>query len=113
MARYLEPVVGGDPIIRTLVGFYANAEEMADNGGGQSHYTILDIEGSASEVQELKDAVSAINETIGDGFDDKTLTEAIEEVNAKLGTGFTEDFTVVDALAALEEELTEKLTITL
>ena len=28
LARYLDPIVGGDPIIRTLVGFYANADEM-------------------------------------------------------------------------------------
>ena len=26
LVRYLEPVVGGDPIIRTLVGFYADAD---------------------------------------------------------------------------------------
>ena len=113
LARYLVPVMGGDPIIRTLVGFYANAAEMEDNGGGQSYYTILDIEGNAEDVDALKEAVSAINETIGDGFDDKTLTEAIEEVNAKLGTGFSEDHTVADALAELKDELTEKLTISL
>ena len=113
LARYLFPVMGGDPIIRTLVGFYANADEMEDNGGGQSYYTILDVEGSAADVDALKEAVSAINETIGDGFSDKTLTEAIEEVNASLGTGFSEDFTVADALAALADELEEKLTISL
>lgn len=113
LARYLDTTLGGDPIIRTLVGFYANAEEMTDNGGGQSHYTILDIEGSAGEVEELKEAISAINETIGAGFDDKTLTEAIEEVNAKLGEGFSEDFTVADALAALAEELVDALKVSL
>ena len=113
LARYLVPVMGGDPIIRTLVGFYANADEMEDNGGGRSYYTILDVEGSAADVDALKEAVSAINETIGDGFSDKTLTEAIEEVNASLGTGFSEDFTVADALAALADELEEKLTISL
>ena len=113
LARYLFPVIGGEPIIRTLVGFYANADEMEDNGGGRSYYTILDVEGSAADVDALKEAVSAINETIGDGFDDKTLTEAIEEINASLGTGFSEDFTVADALAALADELEEKLTISL
>lgn len=111
LARYLDNTLGGDPIIRTLVGFYANAEEMADNGGGQSHYTILDIEGSAGEIEELKEAISAINATIGDGFDDKTLTEAIEEINAKLGTGFSEDHTVADALAELKSELEDKLKV--
>ena len=113
LARYLEPVMGGDPIIRTLVGFYANADEMEDAGGGQSYYTVLDIEGSSAEVQELKDAVEHINEVIGNGISGTTLTDAINEINSKLGEGFSEDFTVADALAALEDELTEKLTITL
>ena len=113
LARYLDPVVGGDPIIRTLVGFYANASEMSDAGGGQSSYTILDIEGSASEVQELKDAVEHINEVIGNGIDGKTLTEAINDINNKLGDGFSAEHTVADALAELKSELEEELTITL
>lgn len=113
LARYLFPVMGGDPIIRTLVGFYANANEMEDNGGGQSYYTILDVEGSAADIDALKEAVSAINETIGDGFDDMTLTEAINDINDRIGSGFSEDFTVADALAALADELEEKLTISL
>ena len=113
LCRYLSPVVGGDPVIRTLVGFYANADEMDNNGGGQSHYTILDIEGSAAEVEEIKEQLSAINETIGDGIAGTTLTDAINDINDKIGTGFTEDFTVADALAELEAELTEKMTISL
>lgn len=113
LARYLEPVVGGDPIIRTLVGFYANANEMEDNGGGQSSYTILDIDGSAADVEKIKEDIAKINEIIGDGIDGKTLTEAINEINGKLGEGFSEDHTVADALEELEDELTEKLTISL
>ena len=113
LARYLDPVVGGDPIIRTIVGFYANADEMEDNGGGRSYYTILDIDGSAADIEQLKEDVIKINKIIGSGIDDKTLTEAIEEVNAKLGTGFSEDHTVADALTELETLLTEKLTISI
>lgn len=113
LARYLDASLGGDPIIRTLVGFYANAEEMADNGGGQSHYTILDIEGSAGEIEELKEAVAKINETIGDGISGTTLTDAINDINDRIGSGFSEDFTVADALAALAEELEDKLTVSL
>ena len=109
LCRYLYPVVGGDPEIRTLVGFYANADEMADNGGGQAYYTIIDIEGSASEVEEIKEDIAAINDIIGDGIDDKTLTEAINEVNEKIGEGFDENFTVADALEELEETLTNAL----
>lgn len=113
LARYLDASLGGDPIIRTLVGFYANAEEMADNGGGQSHYTILDIEGSAGEIEELKEAVAKINETIGDGISGTTLTDAINDINDRIGSGFSEDFTVADALAALAEELEDRLTVSL
>lgn len=113
LARYLYSELGGEPIIRTLVGFYANAAEMEDAGGGQSYYTILDIEGSAAEVEEIKQEIAAINDIIGDGIDDKTLTEAINDINAKIGEGFDEDFTVADALDALEETLTDALTISL
>ena len=116
LARYISDEIdeeSGKPLIKTLVGFYANTDEMEDNGGGQSFYTILDVEGSAADIDALKEAVSAINEKIGSGFSDKTLTEAIKEVNAKLGEGFSEDCTVADALAALKSELEEKLAISL
>lgn len=113
LARYLVPVVGGDPIIKTLVGFYANAAEMEDAGGGQSYYTILDIEGSAAEVEEIKEQLSAINETIGDGIAGTTLTDAINDINDKIGEGFDKDYTVADALEALAEALTDELTVSL
>ena len=113
LARYLVPVVGGDPIIRTLVGFYANADEMEDNGGGQSYYTILDVEGSAADIDALKEAVSAINEKIGDGIDGTTLTDAINDINDKIGEGFDKDHTVADALNELESALENKLKISL
>ena len=112
LCRYLD-TVSGETVIRTLIGFYANASEMTDNGGGQSYYTVIDIEGSAADVEQIKQEIDAINDIIGDGIDNKTLTEAIDEINDKIGTGFTENFTVADALVALEDELTEKLTITL
>ena len=113
LVRYLEPVVGGDPIIRTLVGFYADADEMKDAGGGQSSYTILDIDGISGDLDELKAAVAAINDIIGDGIAGTTLTDAINDINAKIGEGFDEDFTVADAIAALKNELIDKLTISL
>ena len=90
-----------------------NAEEMTDNGGGQSHYTILDIEGSAGEVEEIKEEVAKINELIGDGISGETLTEAINEINDKIGEGFDEDYTVADALEALAEALTDSLVVSL
>ena len=110
LARYLEDV-DGVSTIRTLVGFYANATEMTDAGGGASSYTILDIDGSAAEVEQIKQQIAEINEIIGEGIDSKTLTEAIEEINATFGTGFTTAHTVADALDEVADALTEALTI--
>ena len=106
LARYLDPTLGGDPIIRTLVGFYANAAEMEDAGGGQSSYTILDIDGSASDVTELREAIAQINEKIGEGIEGTTLTIAINDINAKIGEGFDSENTVAKALSDLEEAMT-------
>jgi len=111
LCRYLEPVDGGNPIIRTLVGFYANANEMIDASGGTSSYTILDIDGSAAEVEEIKQQIQEINGIIGDGIDGTTLTDAINDINDKLGSGFTEEHTVADALAELKSELENKLKV--
>lgn len=113
LARYLDPVLGGDPIIRTLVGFYANASEMEDAGGGQSSYTILDIDGSSADLNLIKEQIAEINGKIGAGIDGTTLTDAINDINAKIGEGFDKDFTVADAIQALEAELTDSLTISL
>lgn len=106
LARYLDPVVGGEPVIRTLVGFYANANEMEDAGGGQSSYTILDIDGSATDVNELREAIADINAKIGDGIDGTTLTIAINDINARIGSGFTDEYTIADAISQLEEAMT-------
>ena len=110
LARYLSD---DDNSIRTIVGFYANASEMEDSGGGQSTYTIIDVEGNASKLKELRDAIDAINAIIGDGIDATTLTEAIIETNSIIGTGFTSQHTVADALVMLETSLTDSMTITL
>ena len=110
LARYLEQVVGGEPVIRTLVGFYANAAEMEDAGGGQSSYTILDIDGSSADVTELRAAIASINAKIGDGIDGTTLTIAINDINAKIGEGFDSENTVADAIASLATAMTLHLT---
>jgi hypothetical protein len=111
LCRYLGEDASGNTVVKTLIGFYANANEMEDNGGGQSYYTILDVEGSAADIDSLKEAVSAINETIGDGISGITLTDAINDINDRIGSGFSEDFTVADALAALADELEDKLKV--
>ena len=71
------------------------------------------MDGSAADVEALKDAVEHINEVIGNGIDGTTLTDAINDINGKIGEGFDKDHTVADALAELKNELTEKLTISL
>ena len=109
LARYLDE----NNIIRTIVGFYADAAEMEDAGGGTSSYTILDVDGSAADVQELREEIAAINLVIGDGIAGTTLTAAINDVNARLGEGFTEENTVAKALSDLRTELVAALTISL
>ena len=113
LARYLDPIVGGDPIIRTLVGFYANASEMEDAGNGQSSYTILDIDGSAADLNEIRQEIAAINNKMGAGIDGTTLTDAINDINSRLGEGFTSEHTVADALSELKTSLQNKLKISL
>lgn len=109
LARYLDK----NNIIRTVVGFYADAAEMEDASGGTSSYTILDVDGSAADIQELKKGIAAINLVIGNGIAGTTLTAAINDVNARLGKGFTKENTVAKALSDLRTELVSALTISL
>lgn len=109
LARYLDK----NNIIRTVVGFYADAAEMENASGGTSSYTILDVDGNAADVQKLKEEIAAINSVIGDGISGTTLTAAINDVNARLGEGFTEENTVAKALSDLRSELVSALTISL
>lgn len=109
LARYLDK----NNIIRTVVGFYANAAEMENASGGTSSYTILDVDGNAADVQKLKEEIAAINLVIGDGISGTTLTAAINDVNARLGEGFTGENTVAKALSDLRTELVSALTISL
>ena len=109
LARYLDK----NNIIRTVVGFYADAAEMENASGGTSSYTILDVDGNAADVQELREEIAAINLVIGDGISGTTLTAAINNVNARLGEGFTEENTVAKALSDLRTELVDALKISL
>lgn len=109
LARYLDE----KNIIRTVVGFYADASEMENASGGTSSYTILDVDGNAADVQELREKIAAINLVIGNGISGTTLTAAINNVNARLGEGFTEKNTVAKALSDLRTELVAALKISL
>lgn len=109
LARYLDE----NNIIRTIVGFYADAAEMENASGGKSSYTILDVDGNAADIQELRKKITAINSIIGDGIAGTTLTAAINDVNARLGEGFTKENTVAKALSDLRTELVSALKISL
>ena len=109
LARYLDE----KNIIRTIVGFYADAAEMENASGGTSSYTILDVDGSAADIQKLKKEIAAINLVIGGGIAGTTLTAAINDVNARRGEGFTKENTVAKALSDLRSELVSALTISL
>lgn len=113
LARYLSPVVGGNDIVKTIVGFYADASVIEDAGSAQSSYTIIDVEGNASDIREIREGISEINSKIGDGIPGSTLTAAINDINERIGSGFTSEHTVADALDELEQLLTANLTITL
>lgn len=118
LARYLyTPENSNEAVIRTVVGFYANAAEMEDNGGGVSYYTILDVEGSAADIAHLQQEINEINSKIGDGIDGKTLTQAINEANAAIeaeeARAVSAETELQEAIDALETALTTALTVTL
>lgn len=73
LARYIHEE-GGVKQIRTLVGYYAEASAMTNTDGASSYMTIVDVDGTAADIKELRE---------------------------KLGSGFTADNTVADQLAAL------------
>lgn len=109
LARYL----GEDDAIKTIVGFYANASEMEDAGGGQSSYTILDIDGIADNLNDIISNIAIINGIIGSGIEDKTLTKAINDINDKIGNGFSTSHTIADAFDELSADLTNALTVSI
>lgn len=112
LARYLEPIIGGDPVVRTIVGFYADANAIEGASEAQSSYTILDVDGNAADVDQLKEAVIQINEKIGDGIPGTTLTAAINDVNDRLGSGFTAEQTVAKTIEDVKNEVIAAMTIT-
>lgn len=111
LARYLYvPENSNGSIIRTIVGFYANAAEMEEASGGTSSYTILDVEGSAADIAHIQEEINEINNVIGDGIEGKTLTQAINDANAAI---VAESEARENAIELLESALTESLTISL
>lgn len=57
LARYIHTEGEGESQvkqIRTLVGYYAEASAMTETGGAESYMTIIDVEGAAADVEELK-----------------------------------------------------------
>lgn len=100
LARYLETLTGGGQVVKTLVGYYAKADEITDAGSAASHMTIMDFD--SSSVEALEEKVQELQGALGTGFTTaNTVADAIEEVNDKLGDDVTTANTVSDQLAAL------------
>ena len=112
LARYLDEVDGVE-VVRTIVGFYADASEIIGAEEAQSSYTIMDIDGSAADIDEIKRSINNINAKIGNGIPNTTLTDAIIDINDRIGSGFSSDNTVADAISNLETSLTAALTVTM
>jgi len=108
LSRYLAE----DNKIKTLVGFYADADKMIEASGGTSCYTVFDLEGSSADIKELQREIDVINGIIGAGIQGTTLTAAINAINDKIGEGFDSEHTVADALVELESALISGLTVT-
>jgi len=100
LARYLETLMGGGQVVKTLVGYYAKADEMTTAGGGASYMTIMDFD--SSSVEALEEKVQELQDALGEGFSSgHTVANAIKEVDDKLGTGVTSANTVSKQLADL------------
>ena len=56
LARYIHEE-GSTKQIRTLVGYYADASAMTEASGGTNYMTIVDTDGTAADIEELKQKI--------------------------------------------------------
>lgn len=98
LARY---VADGD--VKTLVGFYADASAMTDAGSGASYMTIIDVEGAAESVDELREE---INNILGDGVSSGAGETVSDQLAALSGdTGSTSAETSVEGAKRYADEI--------
>ena len=76
LARYLK-MVDGNQAIKTLIGFYANANEMEDNGDGQSSYTVIDLDEFDEKVALETSRAIGVEDELNDSLIEHTLNADI------------------------------------
>lgn len=98
LARYID---GND--IRTLVGYYAEASAMTEVGAAQSYMTIIDVEGSSADIEELKQKIgSGVTTT-------ETVTKQLQDLSGD--TASTSADTSVEGAKRYTEELIKTLDV--
>ena len=85
--------------IRTLVGYYAEASAMTETGGAASHMTIIDVEGAAADVEELRNM-------IGNGVTTaNTVTKQLQDLSGNTSTADSGDTSVAGAKKYADEKV--------
>lgn len=85
--------------IRTLVGYYAEASAMTETSGASSHMTIIDVEGAAADVEELK-------ARLGDGVTTaNTVTKQLQDLSGNTSTADSGDTSVAGAKKYADEKV--------
>ena len=97
LARYIHEE-GSVKQIRTLVGYYAEASAMTEAGGASSYMTIIDVEGSSADIEELK-------QKIGTGVTTaNTVTKQLQDLS-----GTTADTSATTSVTGAKKYADEKI----
>ena len=94
LARYK----GTDDKIYTLVGYYADSSAITGVGSAASHMTVFDIEGSAADVNELKNMIGAGVTTTN------TVTKQLQDLS-----GTTSDTSATTSVAGAKKYADEQV----
>lgn len=100
LARYIHEE-GGTKQIRTLVGYYADASAMTEASGGTNYMTIVDTDGTAADVEELK-------ARLGDGVTTaNTVTDQLTALSGNSATAQSSDTSVEGAKKYADEKIAQ------
>ena len=94
LARYK----GTDGKIYTLVGYYADSSAISSVGSAASHMTVFDIEGSAADVNELKNMIGTGVTTTD------TVTKQLQDLS-----GTTSDTSATTSVAGAKKYADEQV----
>ena len=99
LARYLD---GND--VKTLVGFYAVAEDISGGTGKNNYMTIIDVEGAAADVDALEQKIEAI---LGGGVSSaNTVSNQLAALSGTPGAS-SADTSVEGAKAYADEKISQ------